>query len=167
MTGQAKAQRRLTSLAMWLAHLHVTTQEQREAVENYALYDLIDDIVVGLNGDPSASGPRYHVSLWDREARSIAEGCLLVPPPIWVGQALAGYICPNVRSGPGPHPEPPNNPLAGFGGLLAHFATLQSVLQSMDFPILIASSGQGRLAESLAIPCEDRTLDLGQKLRPR
>lgn len=167
MTGQAEMQRRLTSLVMWLAHLHVATQEQREAVENFACHDLIDDIVVELNGDPSASSPRYHVSLWDREARSFAEECLFVPPPIWLGQALAGYIGPIVRSGPGPLPEPPSNPLVGFGGLLALCATLQSVLQSKDSPILIASSGQGRLAESLATPCEDRTLGLGQKLRPR
>lgn len=167
MTGQAETQRRLTSLVMGLAGLHVATQEQREAVDNYARHDLIDGIVVELNGDPSASGPRYHVPPADREARSFAEGCLLVPPSIWLGQALAGYIGQNVRSGPGPHPEPPNNPLAGFGGLLALFATLQSVLQSKDSPILIASSGQGRLAERLATPCEDRTLGLGQKLRPR
>ncbi len=158
---------RLTSLTMWLAHLHVATQEQREAVDNRARHDLFDDIVAGLNGDPSASGPRYHVPPADREARSFAEGCLFVPPPIWLGQALAGYVGPNVGSGFEPHPEPPINHPAGFGCLLALFTTLQSVLQSMDSPILIASSGQGRLAESLATPCEDRTLGLGQKLRPR
>lgn len=126
MTGQTEMQRRLTSLAMWLAHLHVATQEQREAVDNYARHDLFDGIVAGLNGDPSASGPRYHVPPADREACSFAEGCLL-----------------------------------------ALFATLQSVLQTKDSPILIASSGQGRLTESLATSFEDRTLDLGQKLRPR